>query len=30
MWAKAKFGMKNFANNIRRLCRLRRINPNPA
>jgi len=30
MRAKAKIGMKNLAYNIRRLCQLRRINPNPA
>jgi IS5 family transposase len=28
--AKAKIGMKNLAYNMRRLCQLRRINPNPA
>jgi len=28
--AKAKIGMKNIAYNMRRLCQLRRINPNPA
>lgn len=28
--AKAKIGMKNLAYNMRRLCPLRRINPNPA
>ena len=28
--AKAKIGMKNIADNMRRLCQLRRINPNPA
>jgi len=27
--AKAKIGMKNLAYNMRRLCQLRRINPNP-
>ena len=26
----AKIGMKNLAYNIRRLCQLRRITPNPA
>ena len=30
MQTKAKIGMKNLAYNIRRLCQLRRINPNPA
>lgn len=28
--AKAKIGMKNIAYNMRRLCQLRRVNPNPA
>jgi IS5 family transposase len=28
--ATAKIGMKNIAYNMRRLCQLRRINPNPA
>ncbi len=28
--AEAKIGMKNLAYNMRRLCQLRRINPNPA
>jgi len=28
--AKAKIGMENLAYNMRRLCHLRRINPNPA
>ena len=28
--AKAKIGMKNVAYNMRRLCQLRRFNPNPA
>ena len=28
--AKTKIGMKNIAYNMRRLCQLRRINPNPA
>jgi|TARA_B110000438_G_scaffold229004_1_gene223701 IS5 family transposase len=28
--AKAEIGMKNLAYNMRRLCQLRRINPNPA
>ena len=28
--AMAKIGMKNLAYNMRRLCQLRRINPNPA
>jgi IS5 family transposase len=28
--AKAKIGLKNLAYNMRRLCQLRRINPNPA
>jgi IS5 family transposase len=28
--AKAKIGLKNLADNMRRLCQLRRINPNPA
>jgi IS5 family transposase len=27
--AEAKIGMKNLAYNMRRLCQLRRINPNP-
>ena len=30
MRAKAKIGRKNLAYNIRRLCQLRRITPNPA
>ena len=30
MWAKAKIGMKSLAYNMRRLCQLRRVNPNPA
>jgi hypothetical protein len=28
--AEVKIGMKNLAYNMRRLCQLRRINPNPA
>jgi IS5 family transposase len=28
--AEAKIGMKNLAYNMRRLCQLRRLNPNPA
>jgi IS5 family transposase len=28
--AEARIGMKNLAYNMRRLCQLRRINPNPA
>jgi IS5 family transposase len=30
VWANAKIGMKNLAYNMRHLCQLRRINPNPA